>query len=206
MGFTRSYYHDNFGEVDINGIYPSGPNQPFGGFGLVDPNQGIIYRERNNTWTQVVVTNLEGTLAKNMSHNFQLVLSYMKQWQHLEGTWNPTDPARFIQPSAFPDDKDLSTQLFGNGDQNTLSGGGRESGAAYRPYALRFAGQYFAPFDFSIAASYVIEAGGYVGTGVDKLASADPPFGPPTVRLANWSTQPHPLATTIPFSCPTPSA
>jgi hypothetical protein len=205
IGFTRRYYHDNFGEVDINGIYPSGPNQPFGGFGLVDPNQGIIYQERNSTWTHVVVTNVEGTLAKNMSHNFQLVLSYMKQWQHLEGTWNPTDPARFIQPGAFPDNKDLSTQLFGNGDQNTLSGGGRESGAAYRPYALRFAGQYFAPLNFSVAASYVIEAGGYVGTVVDKLPSADPVFGPPTVRLANGSMQPNPLATTIRFACPTRS-
>ena len=28
-----------YAQVDINGIYPSGPNQPFGGFGLVDPNR-----------------------------------------------------------------------------------------------------------------------------------------------------------------------
>ena len=32
-----------FAETDINGIYPSGPGQPFGGFGLVDPNQGMMF-------------------------------------------------------------------------------------------------------------------------------------------------------------------
>ena len=31
-------------------IYPDGPNQPFGGFGLVDPNQGIVYRLTNSDW------------------------------------------------------------------------------------------------------------------------------------------------------------
>jgi hypothetical protein len=207
IGFTRRIYHDNFGRVDINGIYPSAPNQPFGGFGLVDPNAGLVYQERNNTWSQVVVQNIEGTIAKNMSHDFQLVFSVMKQWQHLEGTWNPTDPARFVQPNAFPDNKDLSAQLFGNGDDNTLpaNGAGRESGAAYRPYAVRFAGQYFAPWNLSLAASYVVEAGGYVGTVLTKLAAPDPVFGPSTVRSSTGMAQSNPLATTIRIACATRS-
>lgn len=196
---TRRIYHDQFEMVDINGKYPSGPNEPFGGFGLVDPTQGIIYKETNGSWTRVVVSNIEGTVAKNMSHDFQLVMSFSKQWQHLEGTWNPTDPALFIQPDAFPNDRDLSTQLFGNGDSNTLNGGGRESGAAYRPYSVRFAGQYFAPWSISIGASYVIQAGGYVGPVITRLAAADPIFGPGTIRLANGTTQSNPLATTIRF-------
>ncbi|MFN8062518.1 MAG: TonB-dependent receptor [Vicinamibacterales bacterium] len=204
-GITHRIYHDNFGQVDINGIYPSGPNQPFGGFGLVDPNQGIIYQERNNTWTQVVVTDLEATVSKNMSHNVQFVGSFTRQWQHLEGTWNPTDPARFIQPDAFDNNRDLSTQLFGNGDHTTLDGRGRESGAAYRPFSVRLAGQYLAPWGIAIGASYVIQAGGYVGPIVTRIAAADPVFGPTTVRLANGTTQPNPLATTIRFAYPTRS-
>jgi hypothetical protein len=199
VGATRRIYHDQFEQVDINGIYPSAPFQPFGGFGLIDPNQGIIYRETNGSWTRVVVSNLEGTIAKNMSKNFQMVLSLTRQWQHLDGTWNPTDPARFIQPDAFPNDKDLSTQLFGNGDHNTLDGRGRESGAAYRPYSVRLAAQYFAPWNISIGASYVIQAGGYVGPLVARIAAADPRFGPATVTLPNGTTQPNPLATTIRF-------
>src|SRR5207249_1621279 len=159
----RASYSRLYEQVDINGIYPSGPNQPFGGFGLIDPNQGIINKETNGNWTRVIVENVEGTLAKNMSHNVQLVLSLSRQWQHLEGTWNPTDPARFIQPGAFTNDGDLSTQLFGNGDSNTLNGGGRESGAAYRPFSVRLASPYHAPWNVSLGASYVIQAGGYVG-------------------------------------------
>lgn len=196
---TRRIYHDQFETNDINGRYPSGPNQRFGGFGLVDPNQGIIERETNGSWTRIVVSNIEGTVAKNLSNNFQLVAGFSRQWQHLEGTWNPTDPARFIQPDAFQNDGDLSTQLFGNGDDNTLNGGGRESGAAYRPYSVRFAGQYFAPWSLNIGASYVIQSGGYVGPVITRLAAADPIFGPSTVRSSTGVTQSNPLATTIRF-------
>src|SRR5262245_23089488 len=199
IGATRRIYHDQFEQVDINGRYPSAPFQAFGGFGLVDANQGIIYKETNGDWTRVVVSNLEGTVAKNMSHNFQLVLSLTRQWQHLDGTWNPTDPARFIQPDAFPNNRDLSTQLFGNGDHNTLDGRGRESGAAYRPFSVRLASQYNAPWQISVGASYVIQGGGYVGPLVTRIAAADPRFGPGTVTLANGTTQPNPLAATIRF-------
>ena len=69
---TQRRFKDNFAEVDINGIYPSGPGQPFVGFGLVDPNRGIITQETNNTWTQVIVNAIEMTFAKNMSNNFQM--------------------------------------------------------------------------------------------------------------------------------------
>jgi hypothetical protein len=202
---TRRIYHDNWGKVDINGIYPSGPGQPFGGFGLVNPNFGIIYQEQNNTWSQIVVTNYEATLAKNMSHGFQMVMNFTRQYQHLTGTWNPTDPARFIQPNAFADDKDLSQQLFGNGESNSLTSGGQESGAAYRPYALRMAGQYSAPWHLNIAASYVIQAGGYLGTPKSKVAAPDPTYGPATVRLPNGSIQSNPLATVFRIACATRS-
>src|SRR5258708_22551423 len=196
---TRRIYHDQFEQVDINGIYPSGPNQPFGGFGLIDPSQGIISKETNGSWTRVIGENLEGTIAKNMSHRFQLVLRLSCQWQHHGGTWNPTYAGRFIQPGAFANDGDLSTQLFGNGDNNTLNGGGRESGAAYRPFSVRLASQYHAPWDIGIGASYVIQAGGYVGPVITRLAAADPTFGPGTVRSSTGVIQPNPLATTIRF-------
>ena len=103
-------------------------------------------QQTNATWSKVVVTNLEAIVAKNLSHNFQVMTSLTRQWQHLDGTWNPTDPARFIQPDAFPNNRDLSRHLFGNGDDNSLDGGGNESGVAYRPYSVRMAGTYFAPW------------------------------------------------------------
>ena len=208
VAWTHRRYHDNFAEVDINGIYPDQPFQPFIGFGRVDPNQGIITQETNATWTQVIVNAFEATFAKNMSHNFQVLASFTRQWQHLEGTWNPTDAARFVQPSAFPNNGDLSTQLFGNGDDTTLDTGGRESGAAYRPFSLRIGGQWNAPWKLSVGGSYVIQAGGYVGPLKVQLAANDPEvtqFGPATIRLANGTTQPNPLATRLRFQGPTRS-
>lgn len=199
LSFNRRYFKDAYGEVDINGIYPSGPNQPFGGFGRVDPNQGRIMQQTNATWSTVVVTNVEVILAKNLSNNFQVMGTATRQWQHLDGTWNPTDPARFIQPHAFPNNRDLSRHLFGNGDDNSLDGGGNETGVAYRPYSVRLAGQYFAPYDIRVAASYVIQAGGYLGPVVQQ-SGADPIFGPGTVRLANGTSQPNPLATAWRFA------
>ena len=32
-------------------VLPGGPFQPFGGFGAIDPNQGIVYRLTNNDWS-----------------------------------------------------------------------------------------------------------------------------------------------------------
>ena len=200
VSFNRRYFKDAYAEYDINGFYPDGPNQPFRGFGRVDPNQGTIMQQTNATWSQVVVTNVEAILAKNMSHNFQVMATVTRQWQHLDGTWNPTDPARFIQPDAFPNNRDLSRHLFGNGDDNSLDGGGAESGVAYRPYSVRLAGQYLAPWGIRVAGSYVIQAGGYLGPVVIQNPTGDPLYGPPRVTLGNGTTQPNPLATSWRFA------
>ena len=200
LSFNRRYFKDAYAEYDINGFYPDGPNQPFRGFGRVDPNQGMIMQQTNASWSQVVVTNVEAILAKNLSHNFQVMATATRQWQHLDGTWNPTDPARFIQPDTFPNNRDLSRHLFGNGDDNSLDGGGAESGVAYRPYSVRIAGQYFAPWAIKAAASYVIQAGGYLGPVVIQNPTGDPIFGPARVTLDNGTTQPNPLATSWRFA------
>jgi hypothetical protein len=199
VAVTHRNLKDGYTLVDINGKYPSGPNQPFGGFGLIDPNRGIIQQENNRTWAYVEMTNLEATVAKNLSHNLQGTFSVTHQWHAIRGTWGPTDPARFIQPDAFPNTGDLSQYLFGNGDAATLGTGGRESGVAYRPYSLRAAGQYLAPYGVRIGVSYVIQAGGWVGPVINSLPSANPVFGPSLITLANGTTQSNPLAITYRF-------
>ena len=42
-----------------------------------------------------------------------------------------------------------------------------------------------------------------MGPLLDRLAAADPVYGPTTIRLANGTTQPNPLATRIRFAGPT---
>ncbi len=199
LSATRRAFKDGYAEIDINGIYPSGPNQPFGGFGLVSANRGLVMQQTNASWTDVVVTDFEAVLAKNLSHNFQVILTGTRQFQHLTGTWNPTDPARFIQPDAFPNNRDLSRHLFGNGDDSSLDGGGRESGVAYRPYSVRVAGQYHAPLGMRVAGTYVIQAGGYLGPVLIESVT-NPAFGPGQIRLANGTSQPNPLATAWRFA------
>ncbi len=212
-GINRTY-KDNYATFDINGRYPSAPGQPFGGFGLVDPNRGIVPRQTNNTWSTLNYTGLEVTLAKNFSKGFQIGGGFNRQWHHYGGTWNPTDPARFIQPDAF-----MSHQLLymprGNNENNSLpiatGGTALTYGPTWQKYSFRLGGTWKAPKGFLVAASFNMTAGPWSGPVVDQLAANDPDvtkYGPAAVVLANGTTQSNPLATRLRFvraECPTPA-
>lgn len=200
-GISRSY-QDMWARVDINGIYPSGPNQPFGGFGRIDPTRGIIYQQQNNSWSTLEYRAVEMTLAKNMSKNFQAMAGINRQWQHFGGTWNPTDPARFIQPNAFPSNA-LLYMPRGNNEDNSLpltSGTTVHTyGPTWQKYSMRFGGTYHAPWRVAVSASYTVLAGPWSGAIIDRLAATDPQlavFGP--ARASNG--QNNPLATPYRFA------
>lgn len=199
---TRRYYNDRWDVVEMNGFYPEGPFLPFGGFGRVDPNRGLFYQQRNNNWNKQVITALQGVVTKDVTNGLQFVVGLNRQWQRVDGTWNPTDPARFIQPDAFANDREIGN-VNGNDAFNSLDGRGSPVGAAWRPYSVRVAGRYLAPWGLVVGGSYVIQSGDYSGPILTRLAAADPRFGPATVRLADGTTQPNPLATTIRFAFPT---
>jgi hypothetical protein len=195
-----------YAQVDINGIYPSGPNQPFGGFGRVDPNSGLLYRLTNNTWSQTNYKAFQMTVAKNMTNNFQFLATIHRQWQHLTGTWNPTDPALFIQPDAFPNNR-LVWRTDGAQDQNSLATGTTlTNNPMWNPYSIRFSAAWHAPAGLNVSSSYTIMAGPYNGPVIDQLPANSPlitPFGPATVTSSTGVRQPNPLATRIRFAFPT---
>ncbi len=199
-------YNDTYARYDINGFYPDGPNQPFGGFGKVDPNQGIVYRQTNNTWSKLNYTAVEVTVSKNMSHGFQALASINRQWQHISGTWNPTDPARFIQPDAFPNNR-LIYQPRGNNEENSLATNTNLSyGPTWRKYSMRFGGSWSGPYGIDLAASFTVQAGPWSGAIIDRLPADDPSlavFGPGTVVSSTGVSQANPLATRIRFVYPT---
>jgi hypothetical protein len=204
-GISRSYKH-NWALVDINGIYPGGPNQPFGGFGLIDPNRGIINQQRNNTWSTLEYRAVEITVAKNLANNFQFMAGVNRQWQHFGGTWNPTDPARFVQPGAFASDK-LIYMPRGNNEENSLpltTGTTVHTyGPTWQKYSLRFGGSYSAPWGVNVSGSFTVLAGPWSGPIVDLLPVGDPRlavFGPARVTLANGTTQSNPLSTRMRFT------
>jgi len=202
-------YKDMYGRIDINGFYPSGPNQPFGGFGKVDPARGIVYQQTNNTWSRLNYTAIELTATKNLSHGFQFMAGINRQWQEMTGDWNPTDPARFIQPSAFANDK-LLYMPRGNNEDNSLpitTGTTVHTyGPTWQKYRLNFGGSWYAPYGVVFAASYTVEAGPWTGPVVTQLPVGDPQlavFGPGIVTSSTGVTQSNPLSTRMRFAYPT---
>ncbi len=88
------------------GSIPTGRTNPFVGFGLIDPNMGIIYQQTNNSWSKLNYTALEITVTKRLSRKLSShSRDSTSQWHHISGTWNPGDPARFIQPDHFANNK-----------------------------------------------------------------------------------------------------
>jgi hypothetical protein len=188
--------------VDINGIYPDEPYQPFIGFGRVEPNRGIIYQQTNNTWSEQIYTALEITVTKRLSHRFQAMAGINKQWQHMAGEWNPGDPARFIQPDHFPNDKAIYMPR-GNNEENSLrSHSNLIYSPTWREYSIRLGGTYLAPWGITLAASYTQNAGPWTGALIDRLSPKDPEvtqYGPARIRLEDGTTQANPLATVYRF-------
>jgi hypothetical protein len=202
-----SYIHrrvfDRFAQVDINGIYPEGPNQPFGGFGLIDPNQGAIYKIVNQDQQAYQYHAVELIVTKQMS-SLQLLGSIHRQWQHITGTWNATDPARFIQPDAFPNNGTLTRTRVKDSSSYT----GDENSSNWSPLQMRAGATWTAPFDIVVAATYTLLQIQKSGPILTQLAANDPTvlqFGPATVVSPNGRTFSNPLATTFRFAYPTRS-
>ena len=206
IGAIVKVNHDQYAQVDVNGFYPDGPGKPFGGFGRVDPNQGLLYQLTNNTWSTTHYRALQATVTKNMTNGFQLLFTAQRQWQHLEGTWNPSDPAKFIQPDAFDNNKNI-WRTDGVQDQNSLAtGNSLVNNPMWNPYSVRMAATWHAPWDVVASGSYTVVAGNWTGPVINQLPSNSPlitVFGPSTVVSSTGVRQSNPLATRIRFLYPT---
>ena len=199
---TLKHVENNYSEVDINGIYPAGPGLPFLGFGLIDPNRGRITQQTNNAWSRNNLWAGDFTVTKNMSNNFMLYGTLGVQKHNISGDWNPTDPARFIEPEKFPNNRNLE-DTRGNGDENSLSGGGGGSTNIWKDYTFSFMGQWDAPGGIKVSTGYTLNQGNFNGVVKDRLSSGDPTFGPSRFTLPNGTTQANPLATRFRIVFPT---
>lgn len=196
-------YKETYALVDINGLWPDGPYKPFGGFGKVDPNRGLFYRQTNNTWSTLNYRAVEITATRNMAHGFAILAGINRQWQFYRGFWNPTDPARFIQPDAFPNNK-LLYMPRGNNEHNSLrlttGGTWLTYGPTWQKYRGSVAGTWQAPLKIVVSSSLTLQAGPWSGPIVDLLPAGDPQlavFGPATFTLPNGTKQSNPLSTRL---------
>ena len=198
----RSVKH-RYADYDINGYWPDGPNQPFGGWGKIDPDEGRINQLRNNTWDTLEYRAIEITIAKRLSNNWQFLAGINRQFQHLKGTWNPTDPAGYIQPDAYENSKCIWMPR-GRRDDNSYGGGSTSTYCpTWRNYSLRFGGTYFGPFGIVATGSFSIQAGPWSGNIMTRLDDPDPVFGPSTVVSSTGNSESNPLATVVRFKYPT---
>ena len=140
---VRRVIKDRYAFEDVNGIYPDGPGQPFIGFGRVDPARGILRQLTNNDFNRLEYKAIEITITKNLANNFQFLAGIHRQWQRYDkdGTWNPTDPAGFIEPEKFwGDSQGQLVQARAGYDDNSYSRFASGYGPAWRRYAIRLSG------------------------------------------------------------------
>lgn len=178
--------------VETNGIYDG---VVFRGYQNESFNQ--IYAITNNRWNKYVYEAISVNASKRAAW-FQLLGAYTRAFQHVAGTWQPNDPASFIQPDAFPNDRGIGS-IRGN-QTNSLSGTADTRSPSWQKNNFRVGTTVSLPKGFVTALNYSYQSGAYSGPVVKRIAAADPQFGPSTVRLSNGRTVSNPLATTIRFA------
>jgi hypothetical protein len=177
--------------------------------GYKDQAFNDIFTATNNNWNTPVLTTLELSLTKSTAR-VQALASYVRQWRHIDGTWQPHDPAAFIQPDAFANNRGIgnstgtATATF---DANSLSGfqmtQAVTASAQWQDHVARAAIAAEALWRITLAANYTFQSGTWSGPIVTKVGAPDPAFGPATLTLSNGRVVSNPLATTIRFAFPT---
>ena len=191
--FIQRRYRHRPALVETNGIYDQGVfrgyrNEAFNNIFLVTSNQ----------WNWPVYSGFELTASKQTSR-MQLLAGYTRAFQHLAGTWQPNDPASFIEPDKFENSGGLGSISRAN-ETNSLSGTADTRNQMWLKHIGRLGVVYMAPWNLIFASTISAQSGLLTGPVVTRIAAADPRFGPPTVQLSNGRVVSNPLATTIRFA------
>jgi hypothetical protein len=192
ISYIDRAYKDRPALVERNGIYDGGVFH-----GYRDESFNEIYLVTNNEWNWFVYRGLELTVATRKD-GWQLYSTYTLAHQHIDGTWQPNDPASFIQPDAFANDAGLGT-VRGN---TTNSLGGDTRNWMWQKHQVRTGVTWSAPWDLILSTNLSLQSGTPTGPVTTNITEADPRFGPATLRLSNGRLVSNPLATTLRFAFP----
>ena len=201
-------YHRRFVDrptlVETNGLYDG---RVFAGYKNEAFNE--IYEAANNQWNTPVYSSLELSATKRTAR-VQALASYVRQWRHIDGTWQPNDPASFIQPDTFANDTGIGSSTgtaSATTDANSLSGFHMTqpltASAQWQDHVVRAAATVRIPWNVLCSTNYTFQSGTWSGPIVTRIAVPDPAFGPPTIQLSNGRIVSNPLATVIRFAYPT---
>jgi hypothetical protein len=191
-------FKDRPTSIETNGLYENGV---FRGYRNEAFNDMFLFT--NDTYNTPIYNAVE-IVATKQTRSVQFVTSYTRQWRHISGTWQPNDPASFIQPQAFPNDKGLGAEPASS-DSNSLSGTGMTGSSSARDHLFRLALAYRGPWNIMFATNYTYQSALWMGPTIDRLAAPDPQFGPATVTLSNGRVVSNPLSTLLRFVGPTRS-
>ena len=200
---VRRDYRDRPTLVETNGRYNG---NVFTGY--IDEAFNAIYQLTNNRWNTPVYTSIELSVTKR-TDRLQGIASYTRQWRHLDGTWQPNDPASFIQPASFANDRGIGSPIGSTSspdDANSLSGSNMTQAATasaqWQDHVVRGGLTYTAPWRLLLSSSYQFQSGAWSGPVVSQSAP-NPAFGPSTLTLSNGRLVSNPLAAAIRFAFPT---
>ena len=173
--------------------------------GFRNEDQNDIFLVTNNRWNWPVYNALEIVATKRTSR-INVLGSYTRVWSHLAGTWQPNDPASFIQPASFPFDRGLPGNDNRFATLNNAYGpppaASPWSGPEWTDHVVNMSGVYLGRWGIVVAANYSFMKGWWSGP-ILRTSPIDAQFGPPTVTLANGRVVSNPLATTRRFAFPT---
>ena len=193
--------------VEVNGRYNG---QVFAGY--LNEALNDIFVSTNNEWNTPVYSSLELSLSQRTAR-IQTLASYVRQWRHIDGTWQPNDPASFIQPGAFANDAGIGSTTgtaAATSDVNSLSGThmtqSANAAAQWQDHVTRASAAVDGPWRLLLSANYTFQSGTWSGPIVSLLPSSDPAFGPATVTLSNGRVVSNPLATRVRFAYATRGA
>jgi hypothetical protein len=194
--FIRRAYKDRPVLIDYNTIYEG---SVFRGFR--DNRFAVLNTLTKNVWNWPVYEGLDLRVTKQ-TNRAQVIAGYTRIWRHIEGTWAPNDPASFLQPNAFPNDRGIGS-ASGLDSNNSLSSLSMAGNVQWRDHNFMAAGTYVAPWGLMTSARYSFLSGIWSGPVYTRLPAADPAFGPPSVPLANGSPGSNPLNRVERFAFPT---
>lgn len=194
IGYMHRSYRDRTALVEQNGIYDGNVFRGYRNEALND-----IFLLTSNEWNWPVYQGIELIVTKRTSR-FQILGSYTRAFSHMAGTFQPNDPASFIQPGAFDNNRALEPNDNRSASLNNAYNQASTTGFEWLNHIARASVVYRAPWDFQVATNYSIQKGRWSGPILNRIAAADPQFGTPTVTLSNGRVVANPLATTLRFA------
>ncbi|MBE3123594.1 MAG: TonB-dependent receptor, partial [Planctomycetes bacterium] len=155
VSFAHRRFMNLIASYNVNGIYENGV---FKGYRDVSQNDILLTTNTVDNWK---VYNGIDILVTKQTRSLQLVANYGRQWRHISGTWDPNDPASFIQPNAFANNKGIGGTT--NVEANNLSGTAQTNTPNWRDHVFRLAASYELPWQFRVATNYVVQSGVWSG-------------------------------------------